>query len=285
MYKTFAFVGMWVIARRLGSRSVKLLSLLVLALLAGGIALDVDAISSLIDRITEGIEIADEPITGLFGGIAVGGEATLGGTLDIDLVGGFTPDIGDEFEVLHWSSFSGAFGHIVDLAPHFTPDYRSDAFVLAVEEPPVVDYLDFSTLVVESYEYGQDDGTAEVLDAGATLRLFGNAWKKVELPTVIVPETVLEFDFQSSSEGEIHGIGFDTDDGMSPDRTFQLFGSQTWGIQDYATYVAPGVVHYEIPVGLFYTGGFDYLVFLTDDDSNASAESVFSNITIEVPSL
>ena len=28
-----------------------------------------------------------------------------------------------------------------------------------------------------------------------TLRLTGNAWKKVALPTVIRPDTVLEFDF------------------------------------------------------------------------------------------
>ena len=41
---------------------------------------------------------------------------------------------------------------------------------------------------------------------------------------------------------------------ISSDRTFQLFGSQTWGIQDYATYVSPGVTHYTIPVGTFYTG-------------------------------
>ncbi|MCP4967126.1 MAG: hypothetical protein GY926_18075, partial [bacterium] len=61
---------------------------------------------------------------------------------------------------------------------------------------------------------------------------------------------------------------------------FQVFGTQTWGIQDFHSYVAPGVVRYEIPVGEFYTGDFDYLVFLTDDDANANAESVFSNITI-----
>jgi hypothetical protein len=67
---------------------------------------------------------------------------------------------------------------------------------------------------------------------------------------------------------------------MSPDRTFQVFGSQTWVIQDFHSYVAPGVVRYEIPVGQFYTGDFDYLVVLTDDDANANAESTFSNIAI-----
>ncbi|MCP4968252.1 MAG: hypothetical protein GY926_23835, partial [bacterium] len=193
------------------------------------------------------VEIADEPITGLFGGIAVGGEAVLGGTLDIDLVGGFTPVVGDEFEVMQWSSYIGAFSHIVDMAPHFTPDYRPDAFVLVVEEsPPPVDVVDFSALAVTSYESNQDAGTAEVLDGGATLRLAGNAWKKVSLPTTVEADTILAFDFSSSSQGEIQGIGFDTDNGMSPDRTFQVFGTQTWGIQDFHSYVAPGVVRYEI---------------------------------------
>ncbi len=113
-----------------------------------------------------------------------------------------------------------------------------------------------------------------------TLRLSGIAWKKVALPTVFEPDTVLEFDFQSSDEGEIHGIGFDSDDSLSSRLTFQLFGSQKWGLQDYRTYVSPGMVRYSIPVGLFYTGTFDYLVFANDNDRGLSSESVFTNVMI-----
>ena len=54
-----------------------------------------------------------------------------------------------------------------------------------------------------------------VEDGGATLRIVGNGWKKVAFPYVVTADTVLEFDFSSSVEGEIQGIGFDTDDVIS----------------------------------------------------------------------
>ena len=35
-----------------------------------------------------------------------------------------------------------------------------------------------------------------------------------------------------------------------------------------------------IPVGTFYTGAFDYLVLVMDDDAGAGADSRFSNVVI-----
>ncbi|MCP4964364.1 MAG: DUF5011 domain-containing protein, partial [bacterium] len=163
------------------------------------------------------VEIADEPSTALFGQVNIGGMAVLDGTLDIELVGGFVPADGSEFDVFTWGSYSGSFTDIVDLAPHFSAaDYLANALRLTASVP--VDVIDFSALTLTSYENGQDAGTAEVLDGGATLRLAGNAWKKVSLPTTVEADTILAFDFSSSSQGEIQGIGFDTDNGMSPDR-------------------------------------------------------------------
>ncbi|RMG15754.1 MAG: hypothetical protein D6728_00050, partial [Cyanobacteria bacterium J055] len=45
------------------------------------------------------------------------------------------------------------------------------------------------------------------------VEISGNSWKKVDLGNgyTITENTILEFDFQSTAEGEIHGIGFDTD--------------------------------------------------------------------------
>ena len=78
-----------------------------------------------------------------------------------------------------------------------------------------------------------------------------------------------------------HGIGFDTDDAITKGRTFQLFGSQKWGLQNFRTYVSPDVVHYAIPVGQFYTGSVVNLFFANDHDvSNPTGESTFSNVTI-----
>ena len=78
-------------------------------------------------------------------------------------------------------------------------------------------------------------GTTELLDGGATLRMVGNTWKKVVLntPYTVTADTVLTVTFRSWRTGEIHGIGFDTDDGISANRTFKLYGTQNWGIQSY----------------------------------------------------
>ncbi|MFO0888061.1 MAG: hypothetical protein U0790_02825 [Isosphaeraceae bacterium] len=44
-------------------------------------------------------------------------------------------------------------------------------------------------------------------DAGATLHLSGNTWKKVALPYAVTANTVLEFDFRSPARGGRHRPG------------------------------------------------------------------------------
>jgi FtsP/CotA-like multicopper oxidase with cupredoxin domain len=107
----------------------------------------------------------------------------------------------------------------------------------------------------------------------------GNAWKKVAIQYNVTTNTVLEFDFSSSAEGEIHGIGFDGDNTIDGN-IFQLYGTQPYGIQDFNTY-GSGTVHYTIPVGTFYTGNFLDLTFANDHDvASPTGESVFSNIVV-----
>ena len=144
--------------------------------------------------------------------------------------------------------------------------------------------------LVESYGGTQDAAsTITIEDGGLTMRVEGNAWKKVGIPYNITPNTILEFDFSSNVEGEIHGIGFDTDDTINnPIQVFQLSGTQTWGDQTFNNYVTgSGTVHYSIPVGTFYTGNYLSLTFANDHDvANANGESVFSRIAIhEGPTL
>ena len=62
---------------------------------------------------------------------------------------------------------------------------------------------------------GQDGlpSRVEIRDGGTTLRISGNAWKKIDLGSyAIATNTILTFDFSSSVQGEIQGIGFDVDD-------------------------------------------------------------------------
>ncbi len=126
-------------------------------------------------------------------------------------------------------------------------------------------------------------GSFVVEDGGSTLRLTGNVWKSIELPYTITAETVLEFDFRSSAQGDIHAIGFDTDFNQDESRSFTLYGTQQWGLRQFHDYAneAPGTVHYRIPIGEFYTGNMLRLFFINDHDvASPDAESVYSNISI-----
>ncbi|MES9928332.1 MAG: hypothetical protein ABW158_09460, partial [Candidatus Thiodiazotropha sp. 6PDIVS] len=141
--------------------------------------------------------------------------------------------------------------------------------------------IDFDQNPVLSYGgTGQDINGTEVAQ-GSSLTLAGNVWKKIAFNYTITPNTILEFDFESGEQGEVHGIGFDTDDIISSDRSFELYGSHNWGIRDYKTYNGSGVEHYQILVGDYYTGPVDRLFFINDQDvSEPTAESRFSNIRV-----
>jgi MSHA biogenesis protein MshQ len=141
--------------------------------------------------------------------------------------------------------------------------------------------------VTQEYEVGsyggsiQDrSGAVEIRDAGRSLYLDGNRWQKIDFPYTVTPNTVIEFDFQSTVEGEIQGLGFDNDLSISEDRTFKIYGTQDWGNQSVERYGGSGTTRFSIPVGELYTGNFQYLFFIHDDDSNPTGNSLFSNIIV-----
>lgn len=121
------------------------------------------------------------------------------------------------------------------------------------------------------------------------IQIEGNGWKKIALENGyrITPETLLEFEFQSNAEGEIHGIGFDTDNNITGSgiHRFQLFGTETNGQQKFNNYnLSQGWKSYQIPVGQFFTGDFNYLTLVNDRDvDNPTAESGFRNIKLYEP--
>lgn len=141
--------------------------------------------------------------------------------------------------------------------------------------------INFSNKVV-SFGESQDLGTFAVGDNGKSLTLNGNAWKAVPLDYTITPNTFLEFEFRSTQKAEIQAIGFDEDMNLSTTNTFQLWGTQIWGYQDYNNYVSPGAWRkYTIPVGKKYTGDKKYLFFACDNDDNvAGANAQFRNVRI-----
>ena len=148
--------------------------------------------------------------------------------------------------------------------------------------PAPSDAINFNDYSIDSYGGGQDfSGTSNVEGGGSTLHLTGNRWKKIDFPYTITPDTVIEFDFSSTSQGEIHGIGFDTDTAITSSRTFQVYGTQNWGILDFDNYSGSGTTHYVIPVGQYYTGNVINLFFTNDHDvSSPSAVSLFNNVKV-----
>ena len=134
---------------------------------------------------------------------------------------------------------------------------------------------------------GQDlAGGAVIEDAGNTLRLTGNTWKRMAYPYTVTESTVIEFDYRSDLEGEIHAIAFDNGE-TTPNGShfFVLEGTAGGGV---GTYSYPGDgswVHFEIPVGQHYTGSFDNLVFVMDDDANAAGDARFRNLVVHEDTL
>ena len=140
---------------------------------------------------------------------------------------------------------------------------------------------------ITSYSWTSEGarGLVQIEDNGATVKLTGNTWRKVPLRYTITPATVLEFDFLSTLQGELHGIGFDNDDRADPGygNIFKLYGTESGGITDFADYAAsaPEWKHYVIPVGQFYTGAMNWLVFANDADAPPQkAISFFRNVVI-----
>ncbi len=142
--------------------------------------------------------------------------------------------------------------------------------------------IDFNNFAIESYGGSQDRGRHQLLEGGDVLYMENNAWKSIDLNYTVTENTVIAFDFASSRQGEIHGLGFDVDNNISSNRTFQVYGIQNWGYRNYKDY--PGNNSwktYVIPVGQFYTGAFDRLFFVADHDSGSrNGNSFFRNVRI-----
>ncbi len=150
------------------------------------------------------------------------------------------------------------------------------------ESEPSSEFIDFSSKKLKDHEPSQQGvGSAEVGSSRYELILSGNVWKSISFDYEVTKNTVLEFEFASDVEGEIHGIGFENDGAISSELTFNLYGSQDWGF-DLIKYESQGnFVKMSIPVGQLYTGQFNRLVFVMDNDSDFSlSNSIFRNVRV-----
>ncbi len=146
--------------------------------------------------------------------------------------------------------------------------------------PPTCDSIDFSDFQITPFSNQDSAGDFVVNNTGTTLSLTNNTWKYIPYNYTVTPNTVIEFEFRSSSQGEIHAIGFENDNTLTSTRYFKVHGTQNYGVTNYDNYSGNDFTTYVIPVGSFYTGTMDRLVFINDNDSGSGNTSDFSSVKI-----
>jgi len=149
----------------------------------------------------------------------------------------------------------------------------------SVDPPPTCDAIDFNDFTITSFSNQDIAGDFSVVNGGAGLSMENNTWKYISLNYNVTENTVIEFDFSSTSQGEIHGVGFENDNTLTATRYFKVHGTQNYGVTNYDNYTS-GTISYTIPVGTFYTGNMDRLVFINDNDGGSGNNSIFSNVKI-----
>ena len=145
--------------------------------------------------------------------------------------------------------------------------------------------IDFNSLALTSYSNQNASNQTAIEDGGDTLRITGNTWVRSTQTFNVTANTMIDFDFTGTTQGEIHAIGFDENDTLNDAaRHFQFWGTQNWtgtGRIDWNPKYSGGgsPQSYTIPVGQSYTGSM-FLVFTGDDDASAASDSAFSCVRV-----
>ena len=144
--------------------------------------------------------------------------------------------------------------------------------------------------------FNADSATTTVSDDGRRIEVTGNKWQLVGKNYTVTEDTVLTFEFRSSKEGAIHGIGFqNAGTGQDSGRVVRLSGVQNWGVNvsDYGgSYYKSGNgwTRYEVPIGEVYgdtnnLGDADSLIIVNDCDGNegiscGAHDSAYRNVAV-----
>ncbi|WP_271766084.1 M36 family metallopeptidase [Aquimarina algiphila] len=148
-----------------------------------------------------------------------------------------------------------------------------------VNPPTGCTTLDFNDFQITPFSNQDSAGNFSIVNGGAGLSMQNNTWKYIPLNYTVTTNTVIEFEFSSAAQGEIHGIGFENDNTLTQTQYFKVHGTQNYGVTNFDNYTS-GTRTYVIPVGDFYTGAMDRLVFINDNDAGSGNSSIFSNVKI-----
>ena len=138
------------------------------------------------------------------------------------------------------------------------------------------------------YVPGQDIGGVVTVTGNDEVSFTnGSPWKRLPFNYTITADTYLEFQFRSTFINEVSTIGFDNDQNFGNDNNrFWIYGTQTSGITyaaPFPTYEYTDVGNWQtivIPVGAFFTGNFNHLAFVSDDDAAPFGNSAYRGITL-----
>ena len=148
------------------------------------------------------------------------------------------------------------------------------AFCAGEITPSVCDIIDFNSFSINTYGGNRDIGTFQILDGGATIFLQNNALKSINLNYTVTPNTVLEFKFRSTSQAQVHGIGFNSNSNLVLNKIFKVHGTLNNNqiIDDYDFYFGSSYLTFVIEVGAYYSGSnLSKLFFLTGNAVGAAA--------------
>ena len=156
-------------------------------------------------------------------------------------------------------------------------------FLLLLWLPTRAAQVNFCESRAESFPAQDVSSEHSIADNGELLSLTGNTWMRVPFPVTVTSNTILEVEFRSTVQGEVQGIGFETDNYLSPELAFQFYGTQIWStVQTYNTYSGSGWVKYIIPVGqLIPNGDKCYMLFINDHDvASPTANAEFRKVRV-----
>lgn len=141
--------------------------------------------------------------------------------------------------------------------------------------------IDFNSFATTAFSNQDGNGSVDVEDGGDTLHLNGNRWRASTQTFNVTANTVIEFEYASARQGEIHGIGFDENNGISQNRIFRVFGTQNWGMAVSPQYTGNGAFQsFTIPVGQTYTGTSMRMIFVNDDDGAQSGDGRYRCVRV-----
>ncbi|MEM7678419.1 MAG: hypothetical protein AAF449_20705, partial [Myxococcota bacterium] len=179
---------------------------------------------------------------------------------------------------------------ISDMGGNLPPNALCNGTPPPPPPPPPADCpdgsIDFSSFTLQPYSDQDSGGSVSVEDSGTTLFMTGNTWKQSAQTYTVTPNTVVEFEFASASQGEIHAIGFDANSTLNDDPAhFQFWGTQNWTgvarIDFNPKYSGGGDFQtFSVPVGQSFTGSNMRLVFTNDNDAGSGNESRFRCVRI-----